>query len=157
MIPVDKVCKSSTSSKHINLSNSLKDKVCIVFLWYGEIIIITKKCVSYTKVLQYLERFPLVSGRNVLYPANVFALKIFLILNYKYCHNDNVRQIFPPTPKCHNDDIPNVSKLHYYYCKIRSLSMLSISCWTRQYIFTLFVQLKKVQPAVAGEWWRQSK
>ena len=71
-------------------------------------------------------KISLVSGRNVLYPANVFALKIFLILNYKYCHNDNVRQIFPPTPKCHNDDIPNVSKLHCYYCKIRSLSMLSI-------------------------------
>ena len=36
----DKVCKSSTSSNRINLSNSLNNNVCIVFLWYGEIIII---------------------------------------------------------------------------------------------------------------------
>ena len=36
----DKVCKSSTSSNRINLSNSLNNNVCNVFLWYGEIIII---------------------------------------------------------------------------------------------------------------------
>ena len=32
----DKVCKPSTSSYFINLSNSLNNNLCIVFLWYGE-------------------------------------------------------------------------------------------------------------------------
>ena len=36
----DKVCKSSTSSNRINLSNSLNSNVCITFFWYDEIIII---------------------------------------------------------------------------------------------------------------------
>ena len=39
--------------------------------------------------------------RSVLYAAIDFALQIFVILNYKYCHNHNVKQIFPPTFKCH--------------------------------------------------------
>ena len=33
----DQVCKSSTCSNRINLSNSLNNDVCIVFLWYDEI------------------------------------------------------------------------------------------------------------------------
>ena len=33
----DKVCEPSTSSYHINLSNSLNNNVCIVFLQYGKI------------------------------------------------------------------------------------------------------------------------
>ena len=36
----DKVCESSTSSNRINLSNSLSNNVCIVFLGYDQIIII---------------------------------------------------------------------------------------------------------------------
>ena len=36
----DKVCKYSTSSNPIDLLNSLNDHVCIVFLSYGEIMII---------------------------------------------------------------------------------------------------------------------
>ena len=43
------------------------------------------------------------NGRNVYRAVNVFASQIFLILNYRYCHNDNARQIFPPKPKYHND------------------------------------------------------
>ena len=35
----DEVCKPSTSSYCINLSNSLNNNVCIVFLWYGKMII----------------------------------------------------------------------------------------------------------------------
>ena len=34
----DEVCKPSTSSC-INLSNSLNNNLCIVFLWYGKIVI----------------------------------------------------------------------------------------------------------------------
>ena len=34
----DKVCESSTSSYHINLSNSLNNNFCIVFLWNSEIV-----------------------------------------------------------------------------------------------------------------------
>ena len=36
----DKLCEPSTSSNRINLSSSLNNNVCIVFFWYGEIIII---------------------------------------------------------------------------------------------------------------------
>ena len=34
----DKVCESSTSSYRINLSNSLNNNFCIVFLWNSEIV-----------------------------------------------------------------------------------------------------------------------
>lgn len=42
---------------------------------------------------------------NVLYAANALGLQIFLVVNYKCCHCDKVRQIFPPTAKRHNDII----------------------------------------------------
>ena len=35
MVFDDKVCEPSTTFNHINLSNSVKNEVCIVFLWYG--------------------------------------------------------------------------------------------------------------------------
>ena len=44
-------------------------------------------------------------AESVWYAANAFALEIVLILNCKYCHNDNARQILPPTNKRHNDII----------------------------------------------------
>ena len=37
------------------------------------------------------------NGRNVLRAANVFVSQILLIINYKYCHNDNVGRLFHPT------------------------------------------------------------
>lgn len=35
MVFDDKVCEPSTTFNHINLSNSVKNEVCIVFFWYG--------------------------------------------------------------------------------------------------------------------------
>ena len=35
--------------------------------------------------------------------SSLYAANSFAILNYKYCHNDNVRDILPPTLKCHHD------------------------------------------------------
>ena len=37
------------------------------------------------------------NGRNVLRAANVSVSQILLIINYKYCHNDNVGRLFHPT------------------------------------------------------------
>ena len=49
----DKVCKYSTSSNPINLLNSLNDHVCIVFLSYGEIIIIV--IITKTKQAEFFQ------------------------------------------------------------------------------------------------------
>ena len=43
----------------------------------------------------------LMNDRNILYSVIAFTIQIFLILNYKYHHNDDNRQIFPYTPKRH--------------------------------------------------------
>ena len=37
--------------------------------------------------------------RSVSYAAVTLSIQMFVILNYKYFHNHNVRYIFPPTPK----------------------------------------------------------
>ena len=37
--------------------------------------------------------------RRVLYAAVTLSMQMFVILNYKYFHNHNVRYIFPPNPK----------------------------------------------------------
>ena len=39
----------------------------------------------------------LMNDRNILHVVNAFTVQIFLILNYKYHHNDDNKQIFPYT------------------------------------------------------------
>lgn len=48
-----------------------------------------------------------------MYTENDFALQI---LRYKYCHNDDFWQIFPPTQNRHNDSIHSCL-IMYVACK----------------------------------------
>ena len=87
----------------------------------------------------YLQRISSMDDRKCFVYWQCLCLSVFLILNYKYCHSDNVRQIFPPTSKRHHDVIsinfsmdfaPNISRKNIVkllineYCNIFNVCLI---------------------------------